>query len=59
MGKHQLAKLHKQKPHIIHLKPMAVQPLPKDYSNHLLIGGSLASFGVAFLVGKLENQMLE
>jgi hypothetical protein len=48
MGKNQLAKLHKQKPHIINLKPMVMQQLPKDYSNHLLFGGSLASLGVAF-----------
>jgi hypothetical protein len=55
MGKHQLAKLRKQKPHTINLKPMIVRQLPKDYSNHLLIGGSLASLGVVFFGWKIKE----
>jgi hypothetical protein len=56
MGKHQLAKLHKQKPHVINLKPMVVQQqIPRDYSNHLLIGGSLCSLGVAFFGWKIKE----
>jgi hypothetical protein len=59
MGKNQLAKLHKQKPHIINLKPMVVQQLPKDYSNYLLLGGVLLRLSLLFLVGKLRKRMLE
>ena len=56
MSKHQLVKFHKQKPNIINFKPMVVQPLPKDYSNHLLFGGGIASLGVAFFGWKIKEQ---
>jgi hypothetical protein len=56
MSKNQLVKLHKQKPNIINFKPMVVQPLSKDYSNHLFFGGSIASLGVAFFGWEIKEQ---
>ena len=55
MGKNQLTKLSKQKPNLINFKPMVVQPLPKDYSNHLLFNGSVASLGVALVGWKIKE----
>jgi hypothetical protein len=55
MSKNQLSKLHKQKPNFINFKPMVVQPLSKDYSNHLLFSGSVASLGVALVNWKIRE----
>lgn len=56
MSKGQLVKLHKNKPNFINFKSMAVQPLAKDYSNHLLFGGSITSLGAAFFGWKIKEQ---
>jgi len=59
MSKGQLLKLYKSKPNFINYKPMAVQPLPKDYSNHLLFGGSISGLGVAFFGWKIKERQAE